>query len=40
MQMIMVQMIPLPPHYLRFIKMQIGLIFLVPIYTGCPERGR
>ena len=30
----MVQLIPLPPHYL--IKIQIGLTFLVPAYRGCP----
>jgi len=32
----MAQLMPLPPHRLScFIKIQIGLTFLVPAYSGC-----
>ena len=33
----MVQLMPLPPHHL-FIKIQIGLTFLLPAYPGCPRK--
>jgi len=35
---IMVQLMPVPPHHLLFIKIQIGLIFLVLAYPGCPGK--
>jgi len=35
----MVQRMPLPPIISCFIKIQIGLTFLVPAYSGCPEKG-
>jgi len=33
----MVQLMPLPPHY-GFIKIQIGLTFLVLAYQRCPGK--
>jgi len=35
----MVQLMPLPPILSCFIKMQVDLTFLVPVYPGCPGRG-
>ena len=34
----MVQLMPLPPIISCFIKMQIGLTFLVLAYQGCPRK--
>ena len=34
----MVQLMLLPPHISCFIKIQIGLTFLVPAYPGCPGK--
>jgi len=34
----MVQLMPLPPIISCFIKIQIGLTFLVPAYPGCPGK--
>jgi len=34
----MVQLMPLPPHHLCFVKIQIGLTFLVLAYPGCPGK--
>jgi len=33
-----VQLMPLPPHHLCFIKIQTGVTFLVPAYVGCPRK--
>jgi len=33
-----VQLMPLPPHHL-FIKIQLGLTFLMTAYRGCPGKG-
>ena len=33
-----VQLMPLPPLVSCFIKIQIGLTFLVPAYPGFPEK--
>jgi len=34
----MVQLMPLPPHHLLFIKIQNGSAFLVLAYPGCPDK--
>jgi len=34
----MVKLMPLPPMIPCFIKIQIGLTFLVPAYSGCPGK--
>jgi len=35
----MVQLMPLSPVlFLATLKIQIGLIFLVPVYSGCPGK--
>ena len=35
----MVQLMPLPLHHLSsFLKIQIGLTFLMPSYPGCPGK--
>ena len=36
--LLMVQLMPLPPIISCFIKIQNGLNFLVPAYGGCPEK--
>jgi len=33
-----VQLMPLPPHHLLLLKIQIALTFLVPDYPGCPGK--
>jgi len=34
----MIQLMPLSPHHSCFIKIQIGLTFLVPAYQRCPRK--
>ena len=35
----MVQLMPLPPVISCLVEIQIGLVFLVLVYRGCPGKG-